>query len=90
MSLFISGFIVGFCLYCITAPEEGKNTHLSCIIPIPLTDKYFHLHHWIYLTIFGLPLTMIYFPNQLFLYGFCFGGIIQSFVWYSDSFRIIV
>ncbi len=81
----IVGFYVGFGFYCITAPKQGENKHLSLIIPIPCTQKGLHIHHWIYL-LAAYPFVLAY-PLAV---GFCLGGILQSFVWYDDSFDIVV
>lgn len=82
---FIISFITGFIFYCITSPEQGKNPERSCIIPIPYTDKAFHLHHWCYMTLL-LPFVW----HIPILSGFALGSIFQSFVWYTDYFILIV
>jgi hypothetical protein len=81
----ILGCLTGFTFYCFSSPAQGANPHRSCILPIPCTTKAFHLHQWNYLL---LLLPLVY--PQFFLCGFCVGGIVQSFVWYTDSLECIV
>lgn len=81
------GFVVGFAVYCFTAPKEGENRHLSLIIPVPLTTKALHIHDWLYLLLV-YPLTVVWQVPAL--QGFCLGGVVQSFVWYTDSFEVVV
>lgn len=71
----ILGIITGFITYCITAGEEGDYSRSLRIGGI-------HIHHWMYLII---PL---FFLNNLYLIGFCIGGIIQGLTMYSDAFVI--
>lgn len=80
-----AGFTTGFCFYCITSPKQGENHHRSCILAIPCTDKAIHAHHYMYLL---LAFPFVY--PMIFPCGFCAWGIVQSFVWYTDSFEIIV
>ena len=80
------GYVAGFVFYCITAPEQGKNQHRSCIFPISATQS-IHIHHWMYL----LALLPFAIYNSLFrVTGFCVGGIVQSFACYDDYFEIII
>jgi hypothetical protein len=87
MSL-ILGFFIGFVFYCASSPKQDANPHRSCIIPVPYTTKAVHIHHWLYLLLI-LPILWFKF-NNYFLSGFCIGGIVQSFIWYSDSMVFIV
>lgn len=78
-------FMIGFTLYCFSAPHEGKNRELTLIIPIPYTNVAVHVHHWIYLTIvltiaFSVPIVK----------GFCLGGITQSLIWYTDWYKVFI
>lgn len=85
---FVVGAAIGFCLYCVTAPRQGENKEYSLIIPIPWRrGKACHIHHHLYLLMLS-PLAIL--CRSPVAYGFCIGGIVQSFVWYTDFFDIIV
>lgn len=79
MLTFIIGFSIAFVFYVSISPLN------SISIRIPYTSYKIALYHWIYLLMF-LP---SFYNESMFSFGFGLGGILQSFLWYKDNFKVI-
>jgi len=94
------GSLLGYIFFSITSSNRtgGRNKfdvwisnlldhNINTSIKFNFFDWKIHLHHWIILLI--VAIFAGYYQN-LFIFGFCIGGIIQSFLFYEDSFQIIL
>lgn len=97
--IIVGGFLIGYlvCLF-FTHPKRLKNKlpsinvgrlYIAPNIKIKIRGRFFHLHHWVHLTI--IFTVMVYlsqdiFVTYLFWKGIVLGGISQGLT-YKDRFK---